>query len=197
VEIPGERCSPAKRHSDESIFRLLSIVPSKLICIKTSASYRSNMSHAVTWPKKDSNMFHFHAIVWIDHLQAKIFHIGLSGDDQLVLHPHIPTRHLHHKANSIGNGHAAPDQNFFEEVMKAISDAGKLLIIGPSTARIELAKHFRNHNSQKADRIVAVDAADHPSDGEIIAYARKHFGMGLPRARQYTNPSLGNAPLLS
>ena len=28
---------------------------------------------------------HYHAIVWIDHQQAKIFHVGLSGADQINL----------------------------------------------------------------------------------------------------------------
>ena len=55
---------------------------------------------------------HFHAIVWIDHVEARVFHVGLTGDDEIVLHPHLPTRHLHHKAGSIGSGHAAPDKEF-------------------------------------------------------------------------------------
>ena len=82
---------------------------------------------------------HFHAIVWIDHSQAKVFHIGLSGDDEVTMHPHLPTRHLHHKANSIGSGHAGLDKEFFAQVMNAVSDAGEILIIGPSSAKTELA----------------------------------------------------------
>jgi hypothetical protein len=120
---------------------------------------------------------HFHAIVWIDHSQARIFHIGLSGEDEIVLHPHLPTRHLHHKANTIGSGHAAPDLKFLAQVMDAVRDAGQILIIGPSTAKTELAK---------AGRIVAVEAADHPTDGEIVAYARRYFGMGPARAGAIT-----------
>jgi len=27
---------------------------------------------------------HFHAIVWIDHSQARIFHLGLTGDDEIT-----------------------------------------------------------------------------------------------------------------
>jgi hypothetical protein len=125
---------------------------------------------------------HFHAIVWIDHSQARIFHIGLSGEDESVLHPQLPTRHLHHKANTIGSGHAEPDVNFLAQVMDAVRDAGQILIIGPSTAKTELAKYFRNHDSKIGDRIVAVEAADHPSDGEIIAHARQYFGMSPARA---------------
>jgi hypothetical protein len=125
---------------------------------------------------------HFHAIIWIDHSQARVFHIGLSGEDGMILHPDMPTRHLHHKANSIGSGNAAPDLEFWAQVTNAVSDAGEILIIGPSKAKTEFAKYFRNHDSKGADRIVAVEAADHPSDGEIIAYARQHFRMDPPRA---------------
>lgn len=125
---------------------------------------------------------HFHAIVWIDHLQARIFHIGLAGEDEIVLHPRLPTRHLHHKANTIGNGHTAPDLKFLAQVMDAVRDAGQILIIGPSTAKTELAKYFRDHDAKIGDCIVGVEAADHPSDGEIVAYARQHFGMAAARA---------------
>ena len=118
---------------------------------------------------------HFHAIVWIDHSQAKVFHIGLSGDDEVTMHPHLPTRHLHHKANSIGSGHAGLDKEFFGQVMNAVSDAGEILIIGPAGAKTELANYLREQHSKIGERIVAVEAVDHPSDPEIVAYARKHF----------------------
>jgi stalled ribosome rescue protein Dom34 len=124
---------------------------------------------------------HFHAIVWIDHTQAKVFHIGLSGDDEVTLHPHLQTRHIHHKANSIGSGHVGFDKEFFAQVMNAISDAGDILIIGPGNARTELAKYLREQHSKIGERIVAVEAADHPSDREIVAYAKQHFKIGTLR----------------
>lgn len=124
---------------------------------------------------------HFHAIVWIDHSQAKIFHVGRSGEDEIVMHPHLPTRHLHHKAGSIGSGHAAPDKAFLTEVLNAVSDASEILIIGPAGAKTELAKYLREQNSKIGDRIVAVEAADHPSDREIIAYAKQYFKIAPTR----------------
>ena len=63
---------------------------------------------------------HFHAIVWIDHSQAKTFHVGLSGDDEMILHPRLPTRHLHHKANSIGSGHASPVHDYLQAVAETV-----------------------------------------------------------------------------
>ena len=124
---------------------------------------------------------HFHAVVWIDHAQAKIFHVGLTGADEVTLHPHLPTRHLHHKASSLGSGHAEPDKDFLTQVTEAISDAGEILIIGPAGAKTELAKFIHAHHPAIGKRIVAVEAADHPTDRQIIAYAKQHFKMAPAR----------------
>jgi hypothetical protein len=125
---------------------------------------------------------HFHAVVWIDHLQARVFHLGLSGADEIILHPQMPTRHIHHKANSIGSGHVHESEPFLKEVLDAVSDAGEILILGPSGTKTELAKYIREHQPQVGNRIVAVEAADHPSDPEIIAYAKRHFKIGIVRS---------------
>jgi stalled ribosome rescue protein Dom34 len=126
---------------------------------------------------------HFHAVVWIDHSQAKVFHIGLSGEDEITLHPHLPTRHIHHKANSIGSGHAGLDKEFFAQVMNVVADAGEILIIGPASAKTELAKYLRDQPPKVGERIVAIEGADHPSDREIVAYAKQHFKLGALRHR--------------
>jgi stalled ribosome rescue protein Dom34 len=124
---------------------------------------------------------HFHAVVWLDHAQAKIFHVGLTGSDEVTLHPHLPTKHLHHKANSIGSGHAGPDKDFLEQIAGALDDAGEILIIGPAAAKTELAKYLREKTPRIGERIVGVEPADHPSDREIVAYAKKHFKIGTLR----------------
>jgi hypothetical protein len=67
-------------------------------------------------------------------------------------------------------------------VLDAVSDAGEILILGPSRAKAELAKNIREHNPQVGNRIVAVEAADHPSDPEIVAYAKRHFKIGIVRS---------------
>ena len=124
---------------------------------------------------------HFHAVVWLDHTQAKIFHVGLTGSDEVTLHPHLPTKHLHHKANSIGSGHAEPDKDFLEQITSTLTDAGEILIIGPSGAKSELAKFIHVHHPAIGKRIIAVEAADHPTDRQIVAYAKQHFKMAPAR----------------
>jgi len=125
---------------------------------------------------------HFHAIVWIDHLQARIFHLGLSGTDEIILRPHMPTRHIHHKANSRESGHVHESKEFLNHVLDAVSDAGEILILGPSGAKTELAKYIREQNPDVGGRVIAVEAADHPTDGQIVAYAKRHFKIGIVRS---------------
>lgn len=118
---------------------------------------------------------HFHAVVWIDHKEARIFHFGLTDADKEVIRPDHPARHLHHKANSIGSGHAAEDHAFLQRVAEALSDAGTILITGPANEKTELAKHIRQYQPTQAIKIAAVEKVDHPSDGELVALARRYF----------------------
>ena len=67
-----------------------------------------------------------------------MFHFSPDEVDRLVLHPDNPTKHIHHKANSIGSGHAAEDQNFLQAVTQSVADASAILITGPTNAKTEL-----------------------------------------------------------
>jgi stalled ribosome rescue protein Dom34 len=118
---------------------------------------------------------HYHAIIWIDHLEARVFHFNISDVERLVLHPHNPTRHIHHKANTIGSGHAGVDPGYFDEVAEAIGDAGAVLITGPAQTKNQLAKHIARHSPKLMGKIVGVEGLDHLTDGELVALARKHF----------------------
>jgi stalled ribosome rescue protein Dom34 len=118
---------------------------------------------------------HYHAVVWIDHHEARVFHFNASDVERLVLHPDHPTRHIHHKANSIGSGHAAEDHAFLHAVVDSFKDAGAVLITGPANAKIALIKHVHQHDPKLMNIIVGVETVDHPSDGQLIAYARQYF----------------------
>src|ERR1700724_3915033 len=118
---------------------------------------------------------HYHAIVWIAHREARVFHFNVADVDRLVLHPHDPTRHIHHKANSVGSGHAAEDQDFLHRVAESIADAGAVLITGPANAKTELLKHIHHHDPKRMAVIVGVETVDHPSDAALVADARKYF----------------------
>ena len=118
---------------------------------------------------------HYHTIVWIDHQQAKLFHIGREEADEAAVRSAHPHEHLHHKANSVGSGHAAVDHSFLERVSQSLNGSGAILITGPASAKDELAAHIRERHPNLAKLISAVEAVDHPTDGQLIALARKFF----------------------
>ena len=118
---------------------------------------------------------HFHAVVWIDHREARVFHFNPTDAEKLVLRPEHPVKHIHHKANSIGSGHAAADHEFLQAVAQSIADAGAVLITGPAGAKTELVKHISQHDPQLMKIIVGIETVDHPSDGQLLAHARHYF----------------------
>ena len=83
--------------------------------------------------------------------------------------------HLHHKANTIGSGHAPADKEFFGRVTDALAGAGTILIVGPAGAKTELASHLAAHAPGLSTRVAGVETVDHPSEGELLALARQFF----------------------
>jgi stalled ribosome rescue protein Dom34 len=127
--------------------------------------------------EKDLSMtkHHYHAVIWIDHREARVFHFSPSDVEKLVLHPDNPTRHIHHKANSIGSGNAPADRDYLHAVAESVADAGAVLVTGPANAKTELVEHIRLHDPQLTKVIAGVETVDHPSDAQLVAYARKYL----------------------
>jgi hypothetical protein len=85
---------------------------------------------------------------------ARVFHFSPTDVERLVLHPDRPTKHIHHKANSIGSGHASEDHAFLQAVAQSIADVGALLVTGPANAKTELVKHISQYDPKLMKIIV-------------------------------------------
>jgi stalled ribosome rescue protein Dom34 len=118
---------------------------------------------------------HNHAVVWIDHREARVLHFNAEEVDKIVVHPHDRHIHIHHKANSLGSGHTAQDQAFFQETLTAIGATKSVLVTGPGSAKTQLLKYAAKHDPAKLESILGVETADHPTDGAIVAHARHYF----------------------
>ena len=116
---------------------------------------------------------HFHAVVWIDHAKARIFHFNVEEADKTVIRPDHAVRDIHHGAKRTGH-RIAEDRGFFEDVTKAIADAGAILIVGPGEERRELAKFIAERHPAIKTHIEGVESSDHPTDGELLDYARRY-----------------------
>jgi hypothetical protein len=117
---------------------------------------------------------HSRAVIWIDHLMAKIFSMGITGVTPSTVHAHLDSSHLHHKANSIGSGHVPEDPVFLPQVAKAIEPCNELLILGPGLEKMALLHYLQ---AARPGMVLRLEASGHPSDGEIIAIGRKHFRL--------------------
>jgi stalled ribosome rescue protein Dom34 len=120
-------------------------------------------------------MQHYHAVVWVDHREAKVFFFDRDSADEIDLKTKTPNKHLHHHAGSITGKRAPEDKSFLHDIVEALKPAGEWLIVGPGSAKLELVKHIHTHDQALSDHIVGVESADHPSDKQIVAHARTYF----------------------
>ncbi len=118
---------------------------------------------------------HFHAVVCIDHSEALVFEFAQDAVTEHRIRPADRQGNLHHKAGSTGSGHEQDDKAYFTAVAAALQPSHEILIVGHGTAKTEFAHFLRDHVPALAPRILGVEAMDHPTDGEIVAFARKFF----------------------
>ena len=122
---------------------------------------------------------HRRAVVWIDHLTAKVFAMGLRGETSMTVHARLSSSHLHHHANTIGSGHVGQDPAFLAAITKAVEACDEVLLLGPGTEKTVLMHYLR---SSRPELVLRMETSDHPTDEEIVAIGRKHFGLSEPRA---------------
>ena len=118
---------------------------------------------------------HRHTVVWIDHQIAKVLHFSADTSEMVLIHSTNPNQHLHHKANSNDSGHAPIDKKINERVAEAIEGSEAILIAGPANAKTELVAHLKHARPTVAAKISAVEPMDHPTDGQLLAHARRFY----------------------
>lgn len=118
----------------------------------------------------------FHAAVWMDHEQARVFHVERDSFDEQTLN--APKSHIasskkgkdtHHR------GESHDDKVYYDTIAKAVSDAQEILVLGPGTAKVAFMRYVHKSEPRLETKIVGVESADHPTDGQIVAHVRKYF----------------------
>ena len=121
------------------------------------------------------NMSLNHAVIWIDHKEAHVMFLSEEASEAEVIRSKSTHSHLHHKGGEVGSGTAGLDSKYLHSVIQAVNESKEILVLGPGSAKLELIKHAHHHDAKVAEKIVGVETVDHPSDKEILAYARKFF----------------------
>lgn len=118
---------------------------------------------------------HYHAVLWLDHHEARVIHFNADESDSERVRPADPPRHLHVKAGSASGTHITDEPEFYRDVAEALGDAHEILVTGPSTAKTEFVKYLDKHSLPTGRCIVSVETMDHLSDNQLLVEARKFF----------------------
>jgi len=118
--------------------------------------------------------FH-HAVIWIDHLEAHVIHFDAHSSSVETVKTDSTKTHLHHHRGTLGSGKAETSQSYLHDVLQSVAGAEAVLVVGPGSAKLELIKHAHHHDPKVGEKIVGVETVDHPTDPQLLAYARKYF----------------------
>lgn len=113
--------------------------------------------------------------VWLDHREAKLFRVDGPTFEQPVS---VRAHHSHikkHEVTTAEHKHPADAEHYYHAVVSQLREATAVLVMGPSSAKLELIKHVHRHDPAFATKLVGVETVDHPTDKQIAAFARHYF----------------------
>ena len=80
-----------------------------------------------------------------------------------------------HHARDLAGRQQHADPAFFGSIVDALSDAKEVLVVGPSTAKLDFLRFAHAQRREFEPRIVGVETVDHPTDGQLVQFARRYF----------------------
>lgn len=116
-----------------------------------------------------------HAVVWIDHYHAKVIDFSVDSTHVAEIEREAERRRVHQKSFFPGTGKGPIDHVYYDQVAEALGNSQEILIVGPGNAKLEFQNDLKKRHAEVAKRVLGVESADHPSDGELLAFARKWF----------------------
>jgi stalled ribosome rescue protein Dom34 len=125
--------------------------------------------------------------LWVDHRQAVIVILSDQGEEikriESHLEKHIRYSGASHSRTPTGHDDSAEDRRdrrfddqlnrYYDEVISLLQNVDSILILGPGEAKGELQKRLEGQEARR--RIVAIEAADKMTDGQIAAEVRQYF----------------------
>lgn len=102
-----------------------------------------------------------HAAIWLDRHHAVVVHFAnLEGETRAGQFKHPADDHI---------------EAFYKELAAALKGTREILVMGPGQAKGEFVKYLKTHAAETAGAVMDIISADHPSEGQILAEARKYF----------------------
>lgn len=115
--------------------------------------------------------------VWIDHREARVFHVTAETFDEVSVTTPQHIHRKHPKGESGAKEHPDDEKHFFHEVALALQGSHHVLVVGPSTAKLDFLRYLHTHDQSLDTRIVGIETVDHPTDKQLAAYTRTYFKL--------------------
>jgi hypothetical protein len=109
-----------------------------------------------------------HAVVWVDHQSAQVLRFDAEHVEASKVRAH--TYHTAQHGSAVRSQH-----EFFGEVCIALAGIPEILVVGSHTAIADFRHYIEKHRPQLAPCVVSYDVADHPTENQLVALARKAF----------------------
>ncbi len=110
----------------------------------------------------------FHAVVHIDHHHAQILQFDAEQVQASKLKAHDYDTRQH--ASGVRSEH-----EFFGQVCDALAGIREVLVTGSQTALSDFRHYVEKHRPPVVLQIVGWESVNHPSENQLVAFARQFF----------------------
>lgn len=115
-----------------------------------------------------------HAVLLIDHLKAELLQFDSDQMQVQKIKSHSQHRlRTHHTRQP--NSDVRTSHEFFGEVCDALTGVAEVLVAGGHTSQTDFRHYVEKHRPQLAKQITGWETVNHPSEGQLVALAKKHF----------------------
>ena len=119
------------------------------------------------------------AVVLIDRRSAQVlkFDAILAQTEKVKTHTHHTRQHSQNMRS---------EEDFFGEVCDELDGIAQVVVTGSDTAQYGFRHYMDQYCPAVKQQIVGWETANHPSEGQLLAFARKHFVNPLTPAGKAT-----------
>lgn len=110
-------------------------------------------------------------MVWIDREHASL--VSLRDNDISVasFRQSEPDHHTHR----VQDTERKEPRKLFQRAVELLKNASRILIVGPGVTKFHFRTYLVEHHPAQARKVVGCETLDHPSEGQLKDYAKKHF----------------------
>ena len=110
----------------------------------------------------------FHAVAWVDHQNAQVLQFDAEQVQAHKLSAHVHPTPQH-------GSQVRSEHEFFGQVCDAVAGIPQVLIAAGHTAQSDFRHYVEKHRPAVTAQIAGWETVDHPSEGQLVALARKFF----------------------